>query len=131
MASHTYKNSFRDKYGLQGSQCLAFHTVSSTVRLNLSTHSAPQLTTTIESWALYMSLLPILPSHISPKADGWTWLPHVFRLSQSTPPHYEHRPICLKDSSVVLSAPEGSISPLRTAHIEWKQKRHMKRGNWG
>ena len=71
-----HKSSSHDQYGLQGSRCFSFCTVFSAVRLNLNTHSVPELTTTTESWAHYVSFLPMLHSPtLSPKADNWTKMP--------------------------------------------------------
>lgn len=44
-----HESSSHDRYGLQGSRCFSFCTVFSTVKLNLNTHSVPELTATTES----------------------------------------------------------------------------------
>lgn len=116
-----HKNSSHYKYGLQGSQCLSFHTVFTAVRFNLCMNSVPQLTTSIKR-SLYYQYSLLTSSHQKQIVEHAC--PSPFRLSQPTPPHYEHKPTNLKDSDVILSAPEGSINLLRTAHIEWKQNRH-------
>lgn len=91
---------------MQGSWCLAFHTflllLDSISACILSHNSPPPLKTQFFICPYYQYSL-LTSSHHKQLLQAVT----------TKPPHYEHKIINLKDSGVILSVPEGSISPLK------------------